>query len=385
MLAIETQDNEFHDGNGTTELGTILPAWWLNQVQAEILEVVRAGGLTPDKAQRNQMLNALKKLTNDATNPATLSGDTENQTANGATGHTHKIERATDTLAGVVRLIDALNSNDTTAALSAAQGKVLAESKLDGNSGVTLSTNQTITGYKDFAQGLNSGAPIKVQYANDWVGFIANQPTEGKNIFFDAYVGNVPRGGMQVVSDGNGQYSLRFSVTPPGATNVDRRIHGMSVYDNSVWTRAYGWLHEGFVRSGVGHRQNAGHQVKIGWSGDRLKATVDSTDLGDFVFDGHFASNSFGQNGYQRLPGGLILQWGRLKVQGDGFYRVWMPISFPNANLNAQATISIGGAVQGNNVASAHVAWLENSSIHVGFSENGTFGEQELFWFAIGH
>ena len=381
MLAIETQDNEFHDGNGTTELGTILPAWWLNQVQAEILEVVRAGGLTPDKAQRNQMLNALKKLTNDATNPATLSGDTENQTANGATGHTHKIERATDTLAGVVRLIDALNSNDT-AALSAAQGKVLAESKLDGNSGVTLSTNQTITGYKDFAQGLSSGAPIKVQYANDWVGFIANQPAEGKNVFFDAYVRDIPRGGIQVVSDGNGQYSLRFSVTPPGATNADRRISGLS---HAVWTNAYGWLHEGFVRSGAGIGQNAGNQVKIGWSGNRLKATVDSTDLGDFVFDGHFASNSFGQNGYQRLPGGLILQWGRLRVQGDGFYRVWMPISFPNANLNAQATISIGGAVQGNNVASAHVAWLENSSIHVGFSENGTFGEQELFWFAIGH
>ena len=40
MLAIETQDNEFHDGNGTTELGTILPAWWLNQVQAEILELL---------------------------------------------------------------------------------------------------------------------------------------------------------------------------------------------------------------------------------------------------------------------------------------------------------------------------------------------------------
>ena len=366
-------------------MGTILPSWWLNQVQAEILEVVRAGGLTPDKAQRNQMLNALKKLTNDATNPATLSGDTENQTANGATGHTHKIERATDTLAGVVRLIDALNSNDTTAALSAAQGKVLAESKLDGNSGVTLSTNQTITGYKDFAQGLSSGAPIKVQYANDWVGFIANQPAEGKNVFFDAYVRDIPRGGIQVVSDGNGQYSLRFSVTPPGATNADRRISGLSVYNHAVWTNAYGWLHEGFVRSGAGIRQNAGNQVKIGWSGNRLKATVDSTDLGDFVFDGHFASNSFGQNGYQRLPGGLILQWGRLRVQGDGFYRVWMPISFPNANLNAQATISIGGAVQGNNVASAHVAWLENSSIHVGFSENGTFGEQELFWFAIGH
>ena len=385
MLAIETQDNEFHDGNGTTELGTILPAWWLNQIQAEMLEVIRAGGLTPDKAQRNQMLAALKKLMGDATNPATLSGDTENQAAHGTTGHTHKIERATDQLAGVMKLINHLNSTDATAALSAAQGKVLAESKLDSNSGVTLTTNQTIAGHKTFANGLDSGGLIKVNYLNDWVGFVANQPTEGRGVFFDAHVNNVPRGGMQLVSEGNGQYSLRLTVTPAGATNSDRRVEGMNVYDYAVWTRAYGWLHEGFVRNGVGIGQNAGNHVKIGWSGTRLKATVDNTDLGDFVFDGHFASNSFGQNGYQRLPGGLILQWGRLKVQGDGFYRVWMPVSFPNANLNAQATISIGGAVQGNNVASAHVAWLENSSIHVGFSENGTFGEQELFWFAIGH
>ena len=385
MLAIETQDNEFHDGNGTTELGTILPAWWLNQVQAEILAVVRAGGLTPDKAQRNQMLNALKKLTNDATNPATLSGDTENQTADGATGHTHKIERATATLAGVVKLINTLNSDDATAALSAAQGKVLAESKLDGNSGVTLTTHQTIAGYKDFAQGLSSGAPIRVQYANDWVGFIANQPAEGKNVFFDAYVGNVPRGGMQVVSDGNGQYSLRLMVTPAGATNTDRRIAGLSIYDHAVWTKAYGWLHEGFVRNGVGIGQNAGNHVKIGWSGQRLKATVDNTDLGDFVFDGHFLGNSLGRNGYQKLPGGLILQWGEARIQGDGFYRVWLPISFPAGILNAQATISVGGAVQGNNVVSAHVALLESNSIHVGFSENGVFGEQSLYWFAIGH
>ena len=161
--------------------------------------------------------------------PSTLSGSTSNWVGNGAVGHTHEIAAATATLAGVVKLIDALNSDDAAAALSAAQGKVLAESKLDGNSGVTLSTNQTITGYKDFAQGLSSGAPIKVQYANDWVGFIANQPAEGKNVFFDAYVRDIPRGGIQVVSDGNGQYSLRFSVTPPGATNADRRISGLSV------------------------------------------------------------------------------------------------------------------------------------------------------------
>ena len=73
---------------------------------------------------------------------------------------------------------------------------------------------------------------------------------------------DIPRGGIQVVSDGNGQYSLRFSVTPPGATNADRRISGLSVYNHAVWTNAYGWLHEGFVRSGAGIGQNAGNQVK---------------------------------------------------------------------------------------------------------------------------
>ena len=50
MFAIETQDKQFHDGNGTTELGTILPAWWLNQVQDELLAVVQAAQIAPNKA-----------------------------------------------------------------------------------------------------------------------------------------------------------------------------------------------------------------------------------------------------------------------------------------------------------------------------------------------
>ena len=158
---------------------------------------------------------------------------------------------ATDTQAGLVKLINNLTSTDATAALSAAQGKVLADSKVDKTDGVTLSTHQTITGYKTFTQGLSSGAPIKVDYVNDWVGFIANQPTEGKNIFFDAYVGDVPRGGMQVVSGDNGQYSLRLMVTPAGSTTSDRRVAGMIVYDGSIWTKAYGWIHEIFCPSGM--------------------------------------------------------------------------------------------------------------------------------------
>lgn len=59
--------------------------------------------------------------------PSTLSGSTTNWVGNGTTGHTHEIAKATPTLAGVVKLINALNSTATDAALTAAQGKILAE------------------------------------------------------------------------------------------------------------------------------------------------------------------------------------------------------------------------------------------------------------------
>ena len=59
--------------------------------------------------------------------PSTLSGSTTNWVGNGATGHTHQLAAATATVAGVAKLIDGLNSDDGAAALSARQGKALAE------------------------------------------------------------------------------------------------------------------------------------------------------------------------------------------------------------------------------------------------------------------
>ena len=62
MQAIETGDRLFHDGNGTTELGTILPAWWLNQVQAEILAVLSGAEIEPKKADTAQLKAAIKAM-----------------------------------------------------------------------------------------------------------------------------------------------------------------------------------------------------------------------------------------------------------------------------------------------------------------------------------
>mgnify|MGYP000963741395 FL=1 len=68
MLAIETQDKQFHDGNGTTELGTILPAWWLNQVQDELLAVLAAANITPNKATNNQLAQAINTIAHNILN-----------------------------------------------------------------------------------------------------------------------------------------------------------------------------------------------------------------------------------------------------------------------------------------------------------------------------
>jgi hypothetical protein len=108
MYPIDTQDGLFHDGNGINELGTVLPASWLNQVQAELIAILTAARIKPEKATQNQVITAIKMLIASSA-PAAATAD----------------------IAGVTKILDALNSNDKFSALSARQGKVLNDSKLD--------------------------------------------------------------------------------------------------------------------------------------------------------------------------------------------------------------------------------------------------------------
>lgn len=169
---------------------------------------------------------------------------------------------------------------------------------------VKLSGNQTIGGEKTFANRLTGGSEthaggvIKTSYNHDWVGFIANQQAEGKNVYFDCYVRNICRGSYQIVSEGSGKYSAKICITPSGTTNSDRRVVGLTVQDNAIHSHAYGWLHEGFIRNGIGAGQQLGHQISLGWSGSQLKAQVDNSDLGNLLFENHFIRTYY-PNHYQ--------------------------------------------------------------------------------------
>lgn len=65
MYPIETSDKLFRDGNGISELGTVLPAWWLNQVQAELIGILEAAKLSPEKNNQSQVRRAIEKLIGD--------------------------------------------------------------------------------------------------------------------------------------------------------------------------------------------------------------------------------------------------------------------------------------------------------------------------------
>lgn len=88
-----------------------------------------------------------------------------------------------------------------------------------------------------------------------------------------------------------------------------------------------------------------------GYAGTTLKVNAD--ECVDFYTDGlnnwvavqgdlgnaRAFAHSIDINGYQQLPGGLMLQWGKTALIGSmDTLTVTLPVSFPNATLNVQAT-----------------------------------------------
>ena len=85
------------------------------------------------------------------------------------------------------------------------------------------------------------------------------------------------------------------------------------------------------VQQGGGSGQGS-NKIYLGWAtaGDGLKAQVDAIDIGYIALVSQF-TNSKSQNGYQKLPNGLVIQWGMTpSVTVDTSLTVNFPIAFPN-------------------------------------------------------
>lgn len=93
-------------------------------------------------------------------------------------------------------------------------------------------------------------------------------------------------------------------------------------------------------------------------------------------------ANEFGAslaaNGYQKLPSGLIIQWGSLSVNTDATGAVVFPVAFPNAFLNAHAT-----AVRPS--ASNDYGVSVNSTSTTGLSIVNDGVTTTVYWMALGY
>ena len=172
-------------------------------------------------------------------------------------------------------------------------------------------------------------------------------------------------------------FSTAIGGYPSGAIVARANGHGfwISTVDNNTSDPDTGGAHWNVC--GVGSFN--------GRTGDITPASGDYTVS---QVTGAVASSSFadhlGTNGYQQLPGGLILQWGYVtntnaNAGGAGF-TLTFPTPFPNTCVNAQATVYNAGG-NTSSIDAVQIAGLTASTLTV-FSRTL---EANMFWFAIGY
>ena len=101
-----------------------------------------------------------------------------------------------------------------------------------------------------------------------------------------------------------------------------------------------------------------------------------------FVNSNFTGSNqSLTTNGYQKLPGGLIIQWGNSAQSNNGGpYTVTFPIAFPNACFNVNMTI---GTLNTDTSNSISVSTFTTTTFQ--FNSVGGGPTYNHYWIAIGY
>jgi hypothetical protein len=134
------------------------------------------------------------------------------------------------------------------------------------------------------------------------------------------------------------------------------------------------------VQQGTGVGQT-GNAIKIGFSAqNKIKATVDSTDFGYFLTGPSVPANNFSSNGYERLPSGLIMQWGNTgSMSGGQNLTVTYPIAFSNSVFNIQTTVIV--STDTNEIV--HVYNVSTSTFVAANSNPGSL--DGVYWLAFGY
>ena len=113
-----------------------------------------------------------------------------------------------------------------------------------------------------------------------------------------------------------------------------------------------------------------------------INVTGNSATVTNGVYTTNFtgSNQSLGTSGYQKLPGGLIMQWGDTgSMSGGQNLTVTYPIAFPNAVFNVQTTVIV--STDTNEIA--FVNSVGTSTFVVANSNPGSI--TGVYWLAFGY
>ncbi len=169
---------------------------------------------------------------------------------------------------------------------------------------------------------------------------------------------------------GSGTYYT--NITTAVASTAMTGVAGMGIYSttarSSLPFRVLGYVESTQATAGAWATTPSTVQ------GNGGNALVNSV-VGAYMIANHLLST----NGYQKLPGGLIIQWGIANVAANTLSIVTMPIAFPTQFFSAFATYK-SDSLTLLDVGAANFTTL--SAIRIA---NGADSAVDISWFAIGY
>ncbi|OOF86699.1 hypothetical protein BKG93_02230 [Rodentibacter ratti] len=361
---INSADKRFHNGNPATgEQGTRVTDTWLNDVQDRIRDmqeeahyVLQQAGFTPKAETKTQLYQAIVKIIEDNRQLATTQNAGIVQ-LNSTTNSTSETEAATPKAVKTLKdLLDSVNRNQANYIPNSKKSSSLSSPSSD-----TVATSVAVkTAYEKGVEGLNA--------ANN-----ANNNANGRvSKAGDTMTGNLTINHAEPRFHGNRNNNYNWYVGLPNGTSDDLHLHS---YANNT---------------------------TLSLESDKIKASKPLyVGNNSVVMMNNFTEN-LADNGWCKLPNGLILQWGQLTVQYETVKDYLFNLAFPHRccavlvsnSVNSGALATLGarrnnsgyGSSIGNSdyIQGLNAYPLDRTKMRLWNDQNTGQENKSVNWLAIG-
>lgn len=335
----------FTDGNAATgEEATIVPAEFLNMVMLELLNAVEGAGLTPSKSAFNQLFTAIQTVSQGGA--MTYAADTGGANTYKATysptvtapsdGMTRAFKvKTTNTGASTF----ALDGSATTYPILGLGGLALTGSELSANGIAVVRFSSTLAAWvliycTGGASQLGSGsylASTPAQFDSSTLAattaFVqrALGNTAGAVVYKVASTQTVADLGKLIEVSSTTAFVL--TLPPMTSAMAGAKMTFWNPNTATVTLTTQTGVFYGFGSTSSSYSLSAGQSVTAIWDGTNFILTAGSGNA------------TLSTAGYQKLPSGLIIQWGILSIPSTGYASVTYPLAFPNAWIHGQVTV----------------------------------------------